>query len=148
MGHHARLRKALVARRGHAAAVAGAAVLALTASAAAGGAGPEWTKDWATSQVRKHFGADKAVCLPIGPATRRHGSATFREFVCVVVVPDGTRYTIHLKPRSRVAWKTPSIEREHPGPAPGTRARKAEPETKKDSAGSADSRRRKPTAGA
>jgi hypothetical protein len=136
MGHHARLRKALVARRGHAAAVAGATVLALTGSQAAGDAGPAWSKDWAEQQLRKHFGADNAVCLPIGRSTRTHGSAAFEEFVCVLVTRDGTRYTIHLKPRSRVAWSTLSITREHPGRAPGTRPGKAGAHALRDYAGS------------
>src|SRR5437867_7523592 len=104
MGHDARLRKALVTRRGHAAAAAGAVVLALTAPQAAGAARPAWSKAWAEHLLRKHFDADNAVCLPIGRATRQHHApAAFKEFVCVLVTRDGTRYTIHLKPRSRLA---------------------------------------------
>ena len=112
MVHDARLRKALVTKRAHTAAAAGAVVLALTASQSAGAARPAWSKAWAEQQLRKHFDADSAVCLPIGRATRRkHEPATFKEFVCVLVTRDGTRYTIHLRPRSRTAWTTLSSER-------------------------------------
>jgi hypothetical protein len=120
MEHHARLRKALVTRRGHAAAAAVAAALALTGSQAAGAAAPAWSKKWAEHQLRKHFDASKAVCLPIGSAAKQHGAAVFREFVCVVIARDGTRYTIHLKPTSHTAWKILSIEHRAQGPAAGT----------------------------
>jgi hypothetical protein len=120
----ARLRKVLVTRRGYAAAAAAAAALALTGSQAAGSVGPSWSKNWAEQQLRKHFDSGDAVCLPIGRATREHGRATFKEFVCVLVTRDGTRYTIHLRPRTHTAWTTLSIKRHTPSPFPhSTRTR-------------------------
>jgi hypothetical protein len=120
MGQHARLRKALAAKRGHAAAAAGAVALALAALPAAADAGAAWSKDWAEHQLRKHFRAGAAVCLPIGKASKQDGSSVFHEFVCVVVMRDGTRFSIHLKPRSRVAWTTVGIERDDAGAPPDT----------------------------
>jgi hypothetical protein len=117
MEHDARLRKALVTRRARAAAAAVVAASALTGSQAAGATAPSWSKKWAEHQLREHFDASRAVCLPIGSAAKEHGAAVFREFVCVVVARDRTRYTIRLKPSSHTAWKTLSIEHRAAKPA-------------------------------
>ena len=90
--------------------LAAAAALCFVGSSAAAPVGSAWSKAWAEHQLRKHFHADSVVCLPLGPAVPQNGSRAFKEFVCVLVISDGSRYTIHLKPRSRSAWTTLSIE--------------------------------------
>jgi hypothetical protein len=117
MGRNAWLREALASRRGPIAAAAGAAALFLTAHPAAGVPRPAWSKAWAEHELRKHYDAVSAVCLPLGPATREKRSDAFKEFVCVVVTRDGTRYTIRLRPRSKHAWTTLGIDRRPAAPA-------------------------------
>jgi len=107
-------RRALVAAAGSAGALAFAAVLP-----AAGARGEAWPKAWAEQLVRKSFAAVTAVCLPLGPAIREDGANAFREFVCSLVTADGSRYTIRLRPRTHTTWKTVSLNRDRPAPAPG-----------------------------
>jgi hypothetical protein len=133
MVRYTRLREALVTRRGRAAAAAAAAALALTASQAAAEAGPAWSKVWAEQRLRTHFDADSAVCLPIGRAVRGHAPASFKEFLCVVVMRDGMRYTIRLKPRNPTAWTTLSIVHHDAAPASGRQpARPQSPDAGKE----------------
>jgi len=116
MGHGVGLRKVLASKRGLAAALVSAGVLAVGVSPAQAGR-PAWSKAWAEQLLRKSFAAVSAVCLPLGPAVRQKGENAFREFVCVVVTADGSRYTVHLKPRSHTAWTTIGITNRD-GPAP------------------------------
>src|SRR5262249_45712167 len=75
-----------------------------------------WTKTWAENRLRLHYDATTVACLPLGAATRTGGTSSFKEFVCGLVLADGSRLTIYLKPRSRTAWTTVSLKRLGPGP--------------------------------
>ena len=114
MRHNARLRKALAWKRGRSAAAVAAALLFVVGPAAAA-APPAWTKAWSEQQLREHFAAVRAVCLPLGPATRQNGANAFKEFVCELVLRDGSHYTIHLKPRTRTTWTTVGGVKSHGG---------------------------------
>jgi hypothetical protein len=111
------LRGALGLRRVLVAVSAAAVVLLPPASGAAAGPTVSWTKTWAEDRLRLHFDATTVACLPLGAARRASGTSSFREFVCGLVLADGSRLTIHLKPRSRTAWTTVSLKRL--GPSPG-----------------------------
>jgi hypothetical protein len=100
-------------------------------SRAASPASVAWTRTWTERQLRLHFDATTVACLPLGAAARANGSSAYREFVCGLVLADGTRLTIHLKPRTRTAWTTVSMKRLGPipdkkgsggGPPPGQAA--------------------------
>jgi hypothetical protein len=120
MGHGVWLRRGLVSRRVLAAAVAGAAALALAAVLPAAGARrPAWPKAWAEQLVQRSFAAVTAVCLPLGPAIREHGENAFREFVCSLVTADGTLYTIRLRPLTHTTWRTISLKRDRPARTQG-----------------------------
>jgi hypothetical protein len=95
--------------------VAAAALQPAPAAHAVAPASAAWTKTWAEQQLRSHFEATTVACLPLGAATRANGSNAFREFVCGLVLADGSRVSIHLKPRSRTAWTTVSLKRLGPG---------------------------------
>jgi hypothetical protein len=97
--------------RGLAAAGVVAAALQPAPARAAAPATAAWTKTWAEQQLRSHYDATTVACLPLGAARRANGSTTFSEFVCGLVLADGTRLSIHLKPRSRTAWTTVSLKR-------------------------------------
>jgi Flp pilus assembly protein TadG len=119
MGHGAWLRTYLASRRGVTAAAAAAAALLIAQGSTADASGAAWTKAWAEHEVREHFGAVTAVCLPLGKASHDHGSKTFAQFVCAFATGDGTRYTIRLKPRTRTTWTTLSFKKAGK-PAPKT----------------------------
>ena len=75
-----------------------------------------WTKAWAEHQLRLYFDATTVACLPLGSTSRTSGASSFKEFVCGLVLADGTRVTIHLKPKTRTTWTTVSMKRLPPGP--------------------------------
>jgi hypothetical protein len=110
------LRGALALGRGLVAAGAAAVMLFPSGSRAAAPASVAWTKTWAERQLRIHFDATTVACLPLGTATHAKGSSAFKEFVCGLVLSDGTRVTIHLRPRTRTAWTTVSMKRLPPSP--------------------------------
>lgn len=116
MRERTELRGGLAVERGLVAAVAAAVVLLPSVSRAAAPATVAWTKAWAERQLRLHFDATTVACLPLGTATRANGSSAFKNFVCGLVLADGTRLTIHLKPRTRTAWTTVSMNRLGPSP--------------------------------
>jgi hypothetical protein len=129
MGHGVWLRKRPVSRRVlGAAAVTAAAALACPALAAAGAPRSAWTKAWTEELVRRSYDAVTAVCLPLGPPVRRHGENAFRAFVCSLVTADGSRYTIHLEPRTQTTWKTISVERDRPASPGGGKPPKPHPQ--------------------
>jgi hypothetical protein len=103
---------------GRALVAAGAAAVMLSSPGARAAAPPPvaWTKTWAERQLRLHFDATTVACLPLGSATHANGSNSFKEFVCGLVLADGTRLSIHLKPRSRTTWTTLSMKRLGPSP--------------------------------
>jgi hypothetical protein len=98
-------------------AVSAAAVVLLPAAAGAA-ARPTvgWTKTWAEDRLRLRFDATTVACLPLGAATRANGTSSFKEFVCGLVLADGARLTIHLRPTSRTTWTTVSLKRLAPTP--------------------------------
>ena len=118
MRHKADLRGRLASGRGLGAAVVAAlgafAPVALAESETP--PGPAWTLAWAELQVRSQFEATSVACVPFGRAVKVNGTSAFREFLCGLVLTDGTRVTIRLKPRSRTAWKTLSQDRVDPSP--------------------------------
>jgi hypothetical protein len=120
MGNYARLRNALASRRAVSAAVTAAAALVIGAPSSAGAGGVAWTKAWAEHEVRQHFGAVTATCLPLGGAAGS-GRREFRDFICAFTKSDGTRFTIHLKPRTRTGWVLVSMT-QLGGPAAKTHA--------------------------
>ena len=116
MRERTELRGGLAVERGLVAVVAAAVVLLPSVARAAAPATVAWTKAWAERQLRINFDATTVACLPLGTATRANGSSAFKNFVCVLVLADGTRLTIHLKPRTRTAWTTVSMNRLGPSP--------------------------------
>jgi len=104
--------------RGLVAAIAAAVVLLPSVSSAAAPPSVAWTKAWAERQLRIHFDATTVACLPLGTATRANRSSTFKEFVCGLVLGDGTRLTIRIEPRTRTAWTTVGMKRLGPSPKP------------------------------
>jgi hypothetical protein len=116
MRERTELRGGLAVGRGLVAAGAAAVALFPSGSRAAAPPSVAWTKTWAERQLRLHFDATTVACLPLGTATHANGSSSFKEFVCGLVLPDGTRMTIHLRPRSRTAWTTVSVKRLPPSP--------------------------------
>ena len=120
MTERTELRGGLAFGRGLAAASAAAMLLVPSVSRAqpraAAPSSAGWTKAWAERQLRIHFDATTVACLPLGGATRAAGASTFKEFVCGLVLVDGTRLTLHLKPRTRTAWTTVSLKRLGPSP--------------------------------
>ena len=112
------LRGGLAVGRGLVAAGAAAVVLFPLGSQAAAPSAVAWTKTWAERQLRIHFEATTVACLPLGSATRTNGPSAFKDFVCGLVLADGTRLTIHLRPRTRTAWSTVSVKRLPPKPTP------------------------------
>jgi hypothetical protein len=103
-------------RRGLVAASAAVVVLLPFGSPAAARPAVTWSKAWAEHQLRVYFDATTVACLPLGSATRTSGSSSFKEFVCGLVLADGTRVTIHLKPKTRTTWTTLSMKRLPPSP--------------------------------
>jgi uncharacterized membrane protein YgcG len=95
---------------------AAAVVLLPPASGAAARPFVGWTKTWAEDRLRLHFDATTVACLPLGAATRANGTSSFKEFVCGLVLADGARLTIHLRPRSRTTWTTVSMKVLGPNP--------------------------------
>jgi len=129
MGHGVWLRNRPVSRRVlGAAAVTAATALACPALAAGGHPRTAWTKAWTEEIVRRSYAAVTAVCLPLGPPIRRHGENAFRAFVCSLVTADGTRYTIHLEPRTHSTWKTISVKRDRPATLGGGQPPKPHPQ--------------------
>jgi len=116
MREQTELRGGLAVRRGLVAASAAVAVLLPPGSPAAARPAVTWTKAWAEHQLRLYFDATTVACLPLGSATRTSGSSSFKEFVCGLVLADGTRVTIHLKPKTRTGWTTVNIKRLPPSP--------------------------------
>jgi len=111
-----KLRGGLAARRGLVAASAAVVVLLPFGSPAAARPAVTWTKAWAEHQLRLSFGATTVACLPLGSATRTNGASSFKEFVCGLVLADGTRVTIHLKPKTRTTYTTLNMKRLPPSP--------------------------------
>jgi hypothetical protein len=94
-------------------------------AAAAIAAGPRWvwTKSWAETQVRKHFRALTALCVPRGSGTRSGSVLAYGEFVCGFALEDGSQYAIDLIPRTRTTWRTITLQRtQSASPAPGSGA--------------------------
>jgi hypothetical protein len=91
--------------------------------AGTGGAAPgtrqmAWTKAWAEHELRLRFDATTVACLPLGPAVVVNGARQFKEFVCGLVLVDGSRYSIRLHPVTRTAWSIESMKRLGGNPAP------------------------------
>jgi uncharacterized membrane protein YgcG len=116
MGERTKLRGGLAVRRGLVAASAAVVVLLPLGSPAAARPAVAWTKTWAEHQLRVYFDATTVACLPLGSATRTSGGSSFKDFVCGLVLTDGTRVTIHLKPKTRTTWTTVSMKRLPPTP--------------------------------
>src|SRR5689334_9954868 len=116
MRERTELRGGLAGRRGLVAASAALVGLLAPGSPAAAQSTIAWTKTWAERELRLHFDATTVACLPLGSATRANGSSAFKEFVCGLVLADGSRLTIHLKPLTRTTWKTLSLTRLGPTP--------------------------------
>jgi uncharacterized membrane protein YgcG len=111
MRERTELRGGLAVRRGLAAVSAAVVVLLPPGSPAAARPAVTWTKTWAEHQLRLSFDATTVACLPLGSATRTNGASSFKEFVCGLVLADGTRVTIHLKPKTRTTWTTLNMKR-------------------------------------
>src|SRR5262249_21997465 len=110
------LRGGLAVRRGLVAASAAVAMLLPPGSHAAARPSVTWTKPWAEHQLRLYFEATTVACLPLGSSMRANGSSSFKEFVCGLVLADGSRLTIHLRPKTRTTWTTVSMKRLEPSP--------------------------------
>jgi hypothetical protein len=82
-----------------------------------------WTKAWAEHELRLHFDATTVACLPLGRAVVVNGTRQYKEFVCGLVLVDGSRYSIRLHPVSRTAWTIESMKRLGGNPAPHGRRR-------------------------
>ena len=95
---------------------AAVAVLLPPGSPAAAPPTAAWTKTWAERELRLHFDATTVACLPLGAAARSNGANAFKDFVCGLVLADGSRLTIHLKPLTRTTWTTLSLKRLGPPP--------------------------------
>jgi hypothetical protein len=120
MDDAARLRTRLASTRGVSAAVLIAAGLSLGGVGVAAPGSEGWSKGWAEHVLRTRLHAVTVVCLPLGVAKRANGSRTFGQFLCSYVEPDGSRYAIRLRPRTRTTWTTESIEQLQPQPtSPG-----------------------------
>jgi hypothetical protein len=70
-----------------------------------------WTTAWANHELQLHFDATIVACLPLGRAVVVDGARKFREFVCGLVLADGSRYSIRLQPVSRTTWTVESMKR-------------------------------------
>jgi len=116
MGERTELRGGLAVRRGLVAASAAVVVLLPPGSPAAARPAVTWTRAWAEHRLRLYFDATTVACLPLGSGTRTSGASSFKDFVCGLVLADGTRVTIHLKPRTRTTWTTVSMKRVPPSP--------------------------------
>jgi hypothetical protein len=116
MEEETELRGALGLRRLLVAVSAAAVMLLPPASGAAARPTVGWTKTWAEDRLRLHYDATTVACLPLGAAKRANGTSSFKEFVCGLVLADGSRLTIHLRPRSRTAWTTVSLKLLGPSP--------------------------------
>jgi hypothetical protein len=88
------------------------------AAAAPGTRQTAWTKTWAERELQLHFDATTVVCLPLGRAVVVDGSRQYTQFVCGVVLVDGTRYSIRLHPISRTTWTIEGMNRLGGSPAP------------------------------
>ena len=117
MGEWTQLRGGLAVRRGLVTASAAVAVLLPPGSPAAARPPVTWTKAWAERQLGLYYDATTVACLPLGSAPHTSGPGSFKEFVCGLVLADGTRVTIHLKPKTRTAWTTLNMKRFPPGQA-------------------------------
>jgi hypothetical protein len=70
-----------------------------------------WPKSWAEKQLLKQFPATTTVCDPVGPPTRESGYNAYAVLACSVTLSGGAYYVLVIKPRSKAAWTTLSIER-------------------------------------
>jgi hypothetical protein len=70
-----------------------------------------WSRSWAERQMRKHFPGTTALCDPVGPRIHEVGYNAYAEFACTVTLSNGADYVLVIKPRSKAAWTTLSIEK-------------------------------------